>query len=250
MSLLARHSAALLAVCLTLTLAGCATPPADPYALEAYTRAQDPLEPTNRTIFAFNKGFQNIFISPPAKLYNALPSGIGQATSNFMANLSEPRNIVNGLLQGEPHDAGNALGRFLANTTLGLAGLINITGNQNTPPRDFGQTLSRWGGGPDPYLELPLLGSSSLNSTVGMFIDGFYSLPTLYANKTGKSAVPTAVSITKGVILYADHIDIIDQIHATSLDPYVSFRNAYQQRRKIAPADPTDDGTSMDFEIE
>ena len=36
-------------------LMGCACPPKDPVALQAYKENNDPLEPTNRTIFKFNQ---------------------------------------------------------------------------------------------------------------------------------------------------------------------------------------------------
>src|SRR5260221_9850132 len=51
---------------LALTLAGCATPPADPAARAAFVQNNDPLEPTNRTIFDVNMFIDRFLWEPIA----------------------------------------------------------------------------------------------------------------------------------------------------------------------------------------
>jgi len=49
-----------------LTLAGCATPPADPAERAAFEQNNDPLEPLNRTILDFNQFLDLILLRPVA----------------------------------------------------------------------------------------------------------------------------------------------------------------------------------------
>mgnify|MGYP003353211728 CR=1 FL=1 len=48
-------------------LAACATVPADPVARAAYDEANDPLEPLNRAVFAFNMEVDRYVLEPVAK---------------------------------------------------------------------------------------------------------------------------------------------------------------------------------------
>lgn len=222
---------ALLLLWVVMVGAGCAIAITDPVARMEYERINDPLEPVNRTVFSFNSTFQTIIVRPLASMYNFLPSGVHTALENFFSNLSEPRNVVNALLQGDPKASGTTLGRFLTNSTVGLGGLIDITGEENHDPRDFGQTLAQWTGGTGPYLELPFIGSSSTTATAGLIFDGLYSVPQIQANRTEETRLPIAMAATQAIQIYGENIDNIDNIFQTSLDPYVAFRNAYQQRR-------------------
>ena len=47
-------------------LGGCATPPpaSDPDAVADYKETNDPLEPTNRAIYAFNDGLDTVILQP------------------------------------------------------------------------------------------------------------------------------------------------------------------------------------------
>src|SRR5260370_1232185 len=117
--------------------------------------------------------------------------------------MKEPTLFFNNVLQGEFEQAGITLGRFAANTTLGLGGLPDVAnhlglgefrlgglggirglgvggllvvgrdGGLRGRPADFGQTLFTWGFDSGPYLILPLLGPSNPRDAIGMGIDSY-----------------------------------------------------------------------------
>ena len=64
---------------------------------------------------------------------------------------------------------------MLVNTTVGLAGLLDVATTLEIPrpQEDFGQTLGRWGVGPGPYLVVPFLGPSNLRDAIGLIPDSY-----------------------------------------------------------------------------
>ncbi len=222
----------ILLMCAMLALSACASAPHDPLAKAEYERINDPLEPTNRAVFAFNSIFQSLIVRPLALVLDALPEGVQVAFSNFFTNLAEPRNVANALLQGDPKAAGTSLGRFITNSTIGLGGMINVTGSENHNPRDFGQTLARWTGDNGAYIQLPFIGASSVTHGIGFLVDGLYSIPKIQANRTDQDILPIAAGFANGVVTYSENLAAIDNIYKTSPDPYASFRNIYQQQRQ------------------
>lgn len=179
---------ALLGICLAVLLAGCAgTPPPPPsvdpeppVARDAdQTTANplaiyDPLEPFNQRVYRFNALADRYVLLPALDVYRTVaPPPARQGISNFFDNIGEIVTFANTLLQGKGHDAAVTLGRFLVNSTLGVAGLMDPATDLGLARRDedFGQTLGAWGMGPGPYLVLPLLGPSTLRDTGGLAAD-------------------------------------------------------------------------------
>ena len=95
------------------------------------------------------------------------------AISGFR-NLTEITNLTNSLLQFKIVKALNTTARIIINSTVGLAGLIDLAAIKDGIEReneDFGQTLGFYGLGPGPYLVLPVLGPSSARDTTGLVVD-------------------------------------------------------------------------------
>ena len=72
------------------SLGGCATPPPadDPDALADFKETNDPLEPTNRAIYAFNDGLDTVIMRPAAQAYRFLvPSPVRAAFTTCLSNL-------------------------------------------------------------------------------------------------------------------------------------------------------------------
>src|ERR1700704_880801 len=120
-----------------LLLTGCATLPsgkADP---------RDPWERVNRSSFAFNDALDRAIAKPVAKAYKKVtPQVIRTGVSNFMSNIDTVTTIVNDALQGKLRQAGHDSVRFLLNSTLGLAGLLDpaSAAGLERNDEDFGQT--------------------------------------------------------------------------------------------------------------
>jgi phospholipid-binding lipoprotein MlaA len=124
-----------------LFLVACAAVPNDPEARAAYDRANDPAEPTNRTIFAGNQFVDRNALRPVARAYeDYVPGGVRKSLHNFVANLKEPAIAVNDVLQANFSRAWNTTQRFVVNSTVGGAGLFDVASDWDLPRHeaDFG----------------------------------------------------------------------------------------------------------------
>jgi phospholipid-binding lipoprotein MlaA len=193
--------------------------------------ARDPLEPLNRVVFAFNDQADELLVRPAASVYQAVvPEVLRIAVGNVVNNLLEPWTVVNQLLQAKPVEAAAGAARFVLNSTLGLAGVVDIA----TPiglersPEDLGQTLGRWGVPAGPYLVLPLLGPSSLRDAAGTA--GAYRLDPVWHTADGdqRSAFTFFFVLETRVRLFGSE----RLIEGAALDRYSFIRDGYLQRRR------------------
>ena len=230
-------------------ITGCATrPPAsDVEARAEYKRANDPLEPMNRAVFAINTTFDKALFRPVVKTYNkVVPEDGRRGLSNFLKNLLAPYVMGNEILQGKPKQAGTMLLRFLVNSTIGVAGFFDPATKMGLTryDEDLGQTLAVWGIGSGPYIVLPLFGPSNLRDTVGL-VGEFYLDP-------AGIAIDEA-DVWKNVFLGVDGLsylrfgldafdfrarndELFDEIYKAA-DPYALARSAYRQLREFEISD-------------
>ncbi len=223
-------TAALLAV----ALAACATTGSEEASEEAEIAGvedtNDPLEMLNRGTFALNRGLDFTVIRPAAEFYRiAIPPFGRQRVRNFLNNLRSPVIFANDLLQFEGERAGITLGRFVINSTVGLAGLFDAAVEFGLPPHneDFGQTLAVWGVGEGPYIMLPLFGPSNVRDAIGMVADLFFD-PLNYLVDTDLLIVRASI---RGLDLRAENIETIDELEKSSVDFYAKIRTLYRQYR-------------------
>ena len=219
---------------LIAALAGCATTPTDAAERALFEQNNDPLEPLNRNIFDVNQLVDRILIEPAAKVYVAVLPEFGRdAIHRVLDNMKEPTLFFNNVLQGEFERAGTTLGRFTANTTLGLAGLFDVATDWGLKrqPADFGQTLYTWGFDSGPYLILPLLGPSNPRDAIGLGIDSYSDPFTILATTHGLEELTNARLIAGGLDQRAGVIDVLDELQKNSLDFYAQLRSLSQQRR-------------------
>jgi len=145
--------------------------PADP---PASMSVHDPWESFNRKVHRFNAVIDKAVAKPIAKAYvAAVPAPVRGKVRNFFDNLSQPTTAANALLQGRVRHSADAFGRFLLNSTVGIAGLFDPATRLKMPERDedFGQTLAHWGWRRSRYIVLPLLGPGTLRDVVGALGD-------------------------------------------------------------------------------
>ncbi len=218
---------AVLAVLLIQGLVACAP------VQDVATTPEDPYEPFNRQVFAFNEVVDTFVLRPVAEVYRfVLPEVARTGVSNALSNFYEPVTMVNALLQLDGERAMTSFWRFMLNTTLGFGGLYDFAG-ENTELKyrgeDFGQTIGVWSDNTDSaYLVLPILGPSTTRDAFGRVVDVGLN-PWTWALESGESI---AIAVTKGVSDREKAIDLIDEIYDTSLDPYTTIRSGYLQRRK------------------
>ncbi len=213
------------AALLATTLLGCVSLP----SLAQAQGVDDPFEPVNRGIFAFNEVLDNLIVKPIATVYNAvLPKPVRTGVSNVFGNLDDVFIGANHALQGRGKDAANSFGRVVINTTFGVGGLVDLASMNGMPKGegDYGQTLGVWGVGPGPYIVLPVLGPSNARDTVGRAAR-VASDPRTY--------MPDAWSYSlrgvEAVQIRADNLENTRLIDSSSLDKYGFTRSLYMQRR-------------------
>lgn len=221
-----------LTLMLALSVAGCASNqnPNAGYKAEV----SDPIEPVNRGIFAFNDIFDRFLFEPVAKIYDAVfPGFVKDSIQSFMRNLRSPMIIANNLLQGEVGDAGVATARFLINSTVGVAGLVDVASTQGLmyEDEDFGQTLGVWGFGEGMYIVLPILGPSNARDVVGKVADYAMDPLQIWSNNTHNDWVYYTRGAVEAIDNRARAIKAIDDLRKNSLDYYAAVRSAYTQRR-------------------
>ena len=138
----------------------------------------DPFEDLNRVAFEFNEKLDENFLKPIAKTYSRFPPKIKLGVTNFFNNLEDVETSLNQFLQGKPKKSLNDITRFLINSTIGLAGFIDVASKigLDRHEEDFGQTLAVWGVGSGPYIMLPALGPSTLRDTLSRPVSSFSSI--------------------------------------------------------------------------
>ncbi len=235
-AVLAARCGLVLGVLAGLLLGGCATRPSDPDDLAYYREANDPFEPLNRAVFAFNEAADRVVLRPLAIGYRkAVPKGVRIGLRNFSNNLQSPGILINDLLQGEGVRARETLGRFLTNTILGLGGLIDIASEAGIPyhEEDFGQTLAVWGVESGPYVVLPLLGPTTFRDGIGDGVDAMAD-PVGRVIRDEYGLEGSAVRYSVDTIDWrAANLEAVDELRRSSLDFYATVRSAYRQRRTV-----------------
>ena len=223
--------------CLFLTF-GCASVPTDPKEAAAFHEANDPWEPMNRKIFAFNMAADKYALRPIAKGYRAITTdGFRLKVRTFLGNLKTPLTVINDILQFNLKNAGIDLSRFVINSTLGFFGVYDVAGKMGLPSNSqgFGTTMGVWNIPSGPYLVLPFLGPSNVRDTAGIaadvFLDPFYYV----ARNNNDQDIKWSFWIADGVsaiATYENSIDLLDEGKKSALDFYVFMRSMYQQHRK------------------
>jgi phospholipid-binding lipoprotein MlaA len=204
-----------------LFAAGCASGPPS-------QEITDPWAPVNRPIFGVNVDIDDHAMGPVARGWKKItPGPVRRSVANVESNLEFPVRFLAHLGQAQLLAAGSELGRFLLNSTLGFGGIFDPATEAGLPVRqtDFGTMFARWGIPPGPYIVVPLLGPSTPRETIG----GILTIPLDPLFWAGFYLVPIDVLFAINNRALAD--DAIEQAKASSLDFYVSTRDAYIQRR-------------------
>ncbi len=206
----------------------------------------DPFEATNRQVHQFNKAIDQAALQPAANAYGAIPEEIRDIVDNSANNLALPGQAINHTLQGDLPNAVQTAIRFTLNSTIGIGGMFDPASELGLfeVSTDFGDTMHVWGFAEGPYVELPLIGGTTVRGTVGMVVD--------FAIDPIKQFVPASerryLFILKGMDVVGDrhaYSDLVDVLLYESADSYAAQRISYLQNLRFK----LDGGTSAgDFE--
>ena len=189
----------------------------------------DPWEKFNRNMHRFNNAIDRSIARPLALGYvKVVPRPVRLGIGNFFSNLGEPITALNSLLQGKPKQAGQSLGRFLLNSTLGIGGIFDPATDANLPRKneDFGQTLGVWGWKRSRYVELPLFGPRTIRDVFGLIGDAPLSpIRQVEDDKTRFFLQGLQLVNVRAQLLS------IDSLREGAVDEYALFRDSWLQRR-------------------
>ncbi len=225
MTLRSTRLQAALAILLAAFLTGCASTAAP---LED-RHPDDPWEPFNRSVYAFNSGVDKAVLRPVAQGYvRVTPEPARSGIGNFFRNLKSPVIFLNLLLQGEFSDMEDEFQRFFVNTVYGVGGLFDVAsaGDIEKHDADFGQTLATWGWHDSRFVMLPFLGPSTVRDTVGRGAD---TLP----DETWRLAVNQGAVglLALNIVHMRAGLLPLDRELAEAYDEYALVRDGWMQRR-------------------
>jgi phospholipid-binding lipoprotein MlaA len=196
----------------------------------------DPLEPANRAIFGFNRQLDRWFWTPITDAYQFVtPEPVRRGVRRVFRNLNTPIFFVNNVLQLRFRDAGETLGSFALNSTLGVLGFFEPSREAGWEPHpaDFGQTLHLVGVGSGPYVVVPILGPTTVRDGFGSAVDRFFQ-PLSYM-----LGIPTQLlwGGGAGLSLRDESAEALEALEESSVDYYAAMRSAYVQSREKQAAD-------------
>lgn len=207
----------------------------------------DPFEDINRIVFNISDDLDQAVLRPAAEFYSEYtPLFLKNGITNVFSNLSEVDTIVNQLLQGKVWYAAQDTGRFVINSTVGIAGFFDIASSAGLEKHDedFGQTLGYWGVPSGFYLFVPFLGPTTLRDILSKptswFLSGNFSVSdeeaSIFLNVLD-------VIETRERLLIAENLIVGDK--------YDFIRDAYLQSREYLAADgEIEDDFLIDLELD
>jgi phospholipid-binding lipoprotein MlaA len=136
----------------------------------------DPLRDLNSQAFDVVASIDEAVTGPVSRACQAsVPAPLRSGLRDALGNLQEPVVALNFLLQLKPGKSVETLGRFALNSTVGLAGLVDVA---KRPPfhlpgraNGFANTLGFYGVAPGAYLYLPMIGPTTVRDLSGRLID-------------------------------------------------------------------------------
>ena len=190
--------------------------------------AEDPLETFNRAMFDFNRVLVLDVVGPTMDNVGPyVPDAVQTGLLNAYHNLTEIEFIINGALRRDLHGMAVPTGRFLVNSTIGVAGLFDVATPMGLERQesDFIESACQVGVPPGNYLVLPLVGPASLN--YALLIAGGAAIQ-IYAFSQVSYAlvafdVVTDLGVAAGGLRYST-----TAAEAGGDDPYVSLRDQHQ----------------------
>ncbi len=205
----------------------------------------DPYEHFNRNVFTFNDKVDDYVAKPISDAYKWItPQFLQTGVFNFFSNLKTINVVINDVLQAKFAQSARDTGRFALNTTLGLAGFVDVGKSVGLEQNDedFEQTLAVWGVPQGSYLVIPFLGPSTVRGIPGAVFD-------TAANPTSYVGWPVQLIYMLNTRANAEgSLKFIDE---AALDRYVFTRESFLQWRKnLATDGKTDSSLELDDELD
>ncbi len=211
---------------LSVILSACATTNSNDPSVDT-SDPRDPFEAINRPLWTFTWDYADKYVARPTSVLYAdvMPEPVRSGLYNIAVNFNEPSTIVNHLLLLEFDRAAKVTGRFLLNTTIGLAGFYDPASDFGwaRDEKEFGEVLGKYGVSDGPYLIIPGIKPSSVREEVGDYVDKFYWPYALLG--FWPSLTRWAIEGMETRIQLIEQEDMLNE----AIDPYIFVKNAYFQ---------------------
>ena len=220
--------------------AGAASPQAAPEEIIVRAKrraiAADPLENLNETSYEVIQSVDKAIVGPVAIAYrDKIPNPLRVGIRNFLSNIGEPIMFVNFLLQIKPGKAAETMGRFAINSTLGIAGVMDVAKKKpfHLPHRvnGFAYTMGYYGIRSGPYLYLPFIGPTTLRDVTGRMMD-LMLLPVAVGPPLNNPFYALPAGILSSLDDRAEFDAELTRLRTQSGDPYAALRAYYLNKRQ------------------
>jgi phospholipid-binding lipoprotein MlaA len=228
-------------ISVAISLGGCATTGVTEQ--QTIANKADPYENINRKMFTFNDTVDDYVAKPISDAYKWITPQFAQTgVFNFFNNLKSINVVINDVLQAKFAQSAHDTGRFALNTTMGLAGFVDVATQVGLErnDEDFEQTLAVWGVPQGSYLVIPFLGPSTMRGIPGAAFD-------TAANPASYVGMPVQlISLLNTRANAEGSLKFIDE---AALDPYVFTRESFLQWRNNLATDGKSE-SSLDLDAE
>ena len=211
---------------------------------------EDKYEDFNRKIFSFNLKMNKIFAKKIHILWASIfPNFVIDSLNRMYSNIEYPKRLVSSFLQRDIDAVKNETKRFLINTTLGAAGLIDVAYklfHLEMYNEDMEQALAKCKVKCGNFLVLPFISATTTRDIFGRILD--FGL-----NSTTYIASPVAAAIKMGLLInrtayiqpmlklvesnFADPYDIAKKFFG--VEKYIKLSN--YDRKKVLESIKQDD---------
>ncbi|MFM7028145.1 MAG: MlaA family lipoprotein [Chakrabartia sp.] len=198
--------------------------------------AADPLENINETSFEVVQSVDKAIVGPVAIAYrDKVPGPIRKGIRNFLSNIGEPIMFVNFMLQLKPGKAAETAGRFAINSTIGVAGVMDVAKKKpfHLPHRinGFAYTMGYYGIKSGPYLYLPLIGPTTVRDVTGRIMD-LMLLPLAVGKPLNNPYYALPAGVLSSLDDRAEFDAELTRLRTQSGDPYAALRAYYLNKRQ------------------
>ncbi|MBR3605510.1 MAG: VacJ family lipoprotein [Candidatus Gastranaerophilales bacterium] len=200
--------------------------------LYSYFINEDKFEKINRKIFEHNLKLNNLIIKKVHILWaSVVPKFAINSLNLAYSNIEYPKRLVSSLLQRDFEAIRHETKRFIINSTLGLAGLIDVADKLfklKLYDEDMEQALAKCKAKCGTYFVVPFLSSTSTRDIFGRLLD-FALTPTTYI------ATPITAIIKFGLLINrtANIQPIIKMVQSNYADPYDIARKFFGVEKHI-----------------
>ena len=201
-------------------------------SISNYFIEEDKYENWNRKVFNFNLKLNKLFVKKIHSVWaTIIPNFLINSLNLAYSNIEYPKRVISALLQRDFDCIKHESKRFLINTTLGVAGLIDVADKLfklELYNEDMEQGLAKYKIKCGKYVVMPFLSSTTTRDMLGRGLD-FILNPTTYI------ATPITAAIKMGLLINRTAFiqPLIKMVESNFADPYDIARKFFGVEKYI-----------------